>query len=72
MTVEAILQVIRSLSAAEQAEIKARLAEEPNDAVPQLSPELEAELHRRLEAAKANPGVGYTWEEVVEYVKRKK
>lgn len=72
MTVEAILEAIRSLSAEEQAEIKARLAEEPDSAVPRLSPELEAELRRRVEAAKANPGVGYTMEEVIAHVKRKK
>lgn len=70
MTVEAIVRAFRALPLDQQAEVKARLNEEPE--APELSPELRAELERRLAVAKANPGVGYTMEEVVAYVKRKK
>lgn len=40
--------------------------------VPPLSPELAKLLDERMTKADANPGVGYTMEEVIEYVKRKK
>jgi hypothetical protein len=73
MTVEAIMKEIRALSAEEQAQIKALLAEEsPAPAVPEISPELAKLLDERVAAADANPGVGYTMEEVIAYVKRKK
>lgn len=40
--------------------------------VPPLSPELAKLLDERTAKADANPGAGYTWEEFVAYVKRKK
>ena len=37
---------------------------------PTVTPELEAELQRRLAAYKANPEAVYTWEEVMTHIRR--
>ena len=70
MSVDAILQAIRSLTPAERAELDSRLDAEP--AEPEISRELAKLLDERNAAADANPDAGYTMEEVVAYVKRKK
>lgn len=74
MSVDAILNAIRALSPAERAELDQRLATERGaiaDA-PEISPELAQLLDERNAAYEGNPGVGYTIEEVIAYVKRKK
>lgn len=60
---DAILDAIRALSADERAELAAKLGRE-------VQPLVLLELERRVANAKANPGVGYTWDEVVAHVKR--
>jgi hypothetical protein len=73
MSVDAILKEIEALSAAERAELKARLAEQFPDADDAgISPELAKLIDERTAAADANPDVGYTIEEVIAYVKRQK
>lgn len=74
MSVDAILKEIQALSTTEQAELLDRLSEQfaPTDEGNALSPELKAELERRDAEYEANPANVYTWEQVVEYVKRKK
>ena len=37
---------------------------------PTVTPELEAELQRRLAAYKANPEAVYTWEEVMAHIRQ--
>lgn len=73
MSVDAILKEIEALTDEERAALLDRLAEQfqPSD-IPEISPELAAELDRRDAAYEANPNEVYTWEEVVAYVKRKK
>ena len=66
MSVDAILQAIRSLTPAERAELDSRLDADAEAAVPELSPEQEAELHRRIRVADANPDAGIPWEVVYE------
>lgn len=73
MSVDAILKEIEPLSPSERAELKARLAEQFPDADEAvISPELARLLDERCAAANANPDAGYTIEEVIAYVKRKK
>jgi putative addiction module component (TIGR02574 family) len=74
MSVDAILKEVEALSAAEQAELMARLLERFSEAgaEPAISPELANLLDERIAAADANPNAGYTMEEVVAHVKRKK
>ena len=73
MSVEAILTEIEALTEAEREHLFERLAErhQPH-AVPEMTPELAALLDARNAAYEANPDAGYTMEEVVAYVKRKK
>ena len=66
MSVDAILQAIRSLTPAERAELDSRLDADAEAAVPELSPEQEAELDRRIRVADANPAAGIPWEVVYE------
>lgn len=58
MSVDAILQEIEALSEAERAELLDRLAEQfpYADPIPELSPEMKAELQRREAEADAKPG----------------
>ena len=70
MSVDAILKEVEALTDDERAELLTRLHEQY--AAPELSDELKAELDRRVAEADANPDAGYTWDEVVAYVKRKK
>ena len=63
MSVDAILEAIRSLNAAQQAELKARLAEEPTEAE-ELSPEVVKMLDERIAEADANPDAAIPWEQV--------
>jgi hypothetical protein len=74
MSVDAILKEIGALSGSELAELKARIAEQfpDTDNESEISPELAKLLDERNAAADANPGAGYTMEEVIAYVKRKK
>jgi putative addiction module component (TIGR02574 family) len=73
MSVDAILKEIEALTDAERSELFDRLAEQfqPSDP-PEISPELAKLLDERVAAADANPNVGYTMEEVIAHVKRKK
>ena len=66
MSVDAILEAIRSLTPAERAEFDSRLDAETENTVRELSPEQEAELHRRVKAADADPGAAIPWEVVYE------
>ncbi|MCE9565470.1 MAG: addiction module protein [Planctomycetes bacterium] len=70
MSVDALLKEVEALSVAERTEFMTRLRERFEDA--EISDELKAELDRRVAEAEANPTVGYTLDEVVAYVKRKK
>lgn len=74
MSVDAILKEVEALSAAEQVELFRRLQESVSrlDGWLELSDEMKAELDRREAAYEADPSKVYTWEQVVEYVKRKK
>jgi len=74
MSVDAILKEVEALSAEEQAELMHRLQEllSRTDGWLELSDEMKAELDRREAAYQADPSNVYTWEQVVEYVKRKK
>ena len=73
MSIDAILKEAEALSLDEQAELVQRLEERLAAAgrVPELTGEMKAELDRREAEADANPG-GYSWDEVVAYVRRKK
>lgn len=74
MSVDAILKEVEALSAEERAQLMRRLLEEysHHDGWLELSDEMKAELERREAAYEADPSKVYTWEQVVEYVKRKK
>jgi putative addiction module component (TIGR02574 family) len=66
MSVDAILKEIESLSDEERAELLGQLAElySESDPIPELSPEMKAELDRRVAEADANPGAGIPWDVV--------
>jgi putative addiction module component (TIGR02574 family) len=71
MSVDAILEQVKALTPDERAELRERLDEQyPAEA--SISPELAQLLDERSAAADANPDAGYTLEEVIAYVKRKK
>jgi hypothetical protein len=74
MSVDTILEEIKALTASELTELKARIVEQFPDAPAEanISPELAKLLDERNAAADANPNAGYTMEEVIAYVKRKK
>ena len=73
MSVDAILKEIESLTETEKGVFLDRLAERyPERVMNELSPELAKLLDERNAAYEADPNEVYTWEEVVEYVKRKK
>ena len=65
MSVDAILEQVKSLTPEERAELLDRLDEDYPDAEGTLPPELEAELNRRLALFDANPNQGYTVDEVI-------
>ena len=74
MSVDAILQEAEKLSLSDRAELVRRL-EDGLEAAGwgpggEIDPDLKALLDERLAEEKANPGVGYTVDEVVAYVKR--
>jgi putative addiction module component (TIGR02574 family) len=71
MSIDAILKDGEELLPVERAELMDRLRERPGPP-DELSDELKALLDERIAEADANPEAGYTWEEVVTYVKRKK
>lgn len=70
MSVDALLEQVAKLTEEERAEFRERLDEDYPDS--ELSPELCTLLDARTAAADANPNAGYTIEEVLAYVKRKK
>jgi len=70
MSVDAILKQVDALTDEERSELLNRLHEQFTQS--EISDELKAELDRRVAAYEANPDQGYTWEQVLEYVKRKK
>jgi putative addiction module component (TIGR02574 family) len=74
MSVDAILKEVEALSAEERAELMRRLLEQYSwqDGWLELSDEMKELLDQRNAAADANPDDALTWEQVVEYVKRKK
>lgn len=76
MSVDAIVKQIEELTLDQRAEVLHRVERGMLDAGwesdIELSDETKALLDERCAEADANPGVGYTWEEVVAYVKRKK
>lgn len=73
MSVDAILEAVWSLSEEERAEFDARLNAGPIAAEAEMSPELAALLDERAAEADSNAdGRGYTLEEVIAHVKRKR
>lgn len=72
MSVEAILNEVRALSVEERDQLLEKLSEEYPDSQPELSEELKALLDERVAEDDATPGVGYTIDEVIAYVKRPK
>jgi putative addiction module component (TIGR02574 family) len=73
MSVDTILKEIEALSETERAELLHRLAARyPERITVAISPELAELLDSRTAAHEANPGAGYTMEEVVEFVKRQR
>jgi len=70
MSVDAILKEVEALTDEERNELLNRLHEQFTQ--PEISDELKAELDRREADADANPDSGYTLDEVIAYVKRKK
>lgn len=60
------VDAIRALTPDERAEFDFRLESEvpPETALPELTPELKAELDRRIAHAKANPDQLRTWDDV--------
>ena len=68
MTVDAILQQVDELTAAERDEVISRLLDRYAPA--EMSDELAALLDARVAEADANPGAVCSWEDVVAYVKR--
>jgi putative addiction module component (TIGR02574 family) len=76
MSIDAILKEAESLSPEEQVELirrlEAGLVAAGWEPVAELSDEMKGLLDRRNAAADAHPGDALTWEQVVEYVKRKK
>lgn len=74
MSVDAILKEIEALSDVERAQLKARMLEQfPDTPVESgMTPELAKLLDARIAAADANPNAGFTMEEVIAHVKRKR
>ena len=72
MDTTATLETIRAWPVAEQLELVFRLWDEVVDSGwrPTPSPELLAELDRRLAAHAADPSRALTWEQVVSHVRR--
>lgn len=64
MEFQAVLEAVRSLSVEEQARLVDLIQDGLNDD-PDLTPELMAELDRRIADAKANPKDGVPWEVVL-------
>jgi putative addiction module component (TIGR02574 family) len=76
MTVDAIVKQVEELTPDQRAELLDRLHElygEPDpDAPIELSDEMKALLDERNAAYEANPDAGYTREEVMEHLRRKR
>ena len=72
MSVDTILEQMKTLTPDELDELRERFDEDFPDRESTLSPELEAELERRYAAYQANPTETYTLDEVIAYVKRKR
>ncbi|MBA4188084.1 MAG: hypothetical protein C0467_08695 [Planctomycetaceae bacterium] len=70
MSVDAILKEVEALTDDERNELLNRLHDQFGQ--PEISDELKAELDRRVAEADANPDAGYTLDEVIAYVRRKK
>lgn len=75
MSVDAIIRQVEELSLEQREELLERLSELfgiPDDEPIELSDEMKALLDEREAEADTNPNVGYTLEEVMAYVKRKR
>jgi putative addiction module component (TIGR02574 family) len=72
MSVDAILKEVEALTSDERAELRSRMEEQFPEGEAEISAELAAFLDAREAAYQADPANVYTWEEVVEYVRRKK
>jgi putative addiction module component (TIGR02574 family) len=68
MSVDALLKEVEALSDAERAEFLERLDERYSNRTgeAELTPEMKAELERRVAAADANPSASIPWEVVYE------
>lgn len=64
MSVDAILEAIRSLTDDERADLLTRLDEMMPSDLGEMSPEVARMLDERVVAADANPGAAIPWEEV--------
>jgi len=74
MSVEALLKQIEQLADSERDELFRLLDDRygEEDAPIEISDEMRKVLEQRDAEYEANPNEGYTWEEVVSYVKRQK
>lgn len=74
MNTTATLESVREWPVEDQLELVFRLWDQITDAgwQPKPSPELLAELDRRLAAHTADPSRAFTWDEVVQHVRRAK
>lgn len=74
MSVDAILKEIELLTIAERNEFRKRFEQQfpRTEEGSETSPGLAKLLDERVPVADANPDAGYTMEEVIEYMKRKK
>ena len=75
LDLETVVKAVEGWSVEDRRELIDRLADglpDENGAGPEVTPELLAELDRRIADIEANPDDVYTWDEVMAYVKRPK
>ena len=72
MSVDAIFEQVQALSAEEREELMDRLNGQQPEGDAEISDELKALLDERDADAEANPGDGYTIEEVMAHLKSRK
>ena len=72
MTKEAIIEAVRKLSLEDRRDLAAVIEESivEETGARELTPEQEAELHRRVEQYRRQPDDVLTWEQVTEHIDR--